>query len=370
MKITIKCFFLPLIIAYVAIFLTSCSKNEELAAGQIEVILNGTPFLSETYLRIPYTLKFWEFEKDGLKLKKITLIDDETKAQLLVINEPEFAFMIKNNSSLTLFLVPENLSDYYLSVQLPIVLGNALPKKVTHHFEFTDTISNKTIYVDGASFTPQYNETPMVISSPVKGNRNVFLSHSTMGYHFYLLFFEGDKIGTCPRFAFDQVEVNDSMTSRYNGDPALNKSYFNYGDTIFSVADGKVYELRDGVIENNGNRMDHLPVSMAGVPGNYVIQDLGNGKFAFYAHCVLGSIAVKVGDNLKTGDPIALLGNSGYSGMPHLHFNIADGSDSFMSTGLPFVFRSCTRVGILGQGPVSPMSVNNIMPEQMSVIAF
>jgi murein DD-endopeptidase MepM/ murein hydrolase activator NlpD len=164
--------------------------------------------------------------------------------------------------------------------------------------------------------------------------------------------------------------VNDAMTSSYEGDPCVNESYFNYGDTIYAAADGKVFEVRDGMIENNGNQMDQLPVSMAGVPGNYMIQDIGNGNYAFYAHLIPGSLKVSVGDIIKSGEAIGLIGNSGYSGMPHLHFNISEGSDSFWSKGLPFVFRNCTWVGIMDQGSVTPVNLKNTMPEQMSVIAF
>jgi hypothetical protein len=346
------------------------SETQKTALEAIEVILNDTPFPSETYLRIPYTLRFGEFEKEGLKLKQITVMDSQTRSELLKIGEDELEFMISDNTSLTLFLVPENLKHYYLSVQLPLPIDGARPRKVMHRLEFSDTVNNKTIYQEGAVFTPRYGETPMVITSPVKGNRNVFLSHSTMNYHFYLIFFNGDSMGTGPRFAFDQVEVNDAMTSSYEGDPGVNESYFNYGDTIYAAADGRVFEVRDGIIENNGNQMDQLPFSMAGVPGNYMIQDIGDGKYAFYAHLIPGSLRVDAGDIIKTGDPIGRLGNSGYSGMPHLHFNLAIGSDSFWSTGIPFVFGNCIRVGIVNQGMLTPLSLNNVMPEQLSVIAF
>ena len=364
--------FITMILMVGLLLSPGCRKSDdpETTKGKIEVILNGIPFPSETCIRIPYTLKFWEYEKEGMKLKQITIMDYQTRAELLKIGEAEFGFMIRNNTKLTLFLVPTHLTNYYLSVQLPILTGGSRPEKVLHRFEFADTVNNKTVYLEGADITPRYNEAPMVISSPVKGDRNVFLCHSTMNYHFYLVFFDGERIGTGPRFAFDQTEVNDAMTSTFQGDPGENKSYFNYGDTIYAAADGKVFEVRDGILENNGNRMDHLPVSMEGVPGNYMIQDIGGGKYAFYAHMIPGTIAVKTGDNIKTGDLVGLLGNSGYSGMPHLHFNIAEGSNSFWSVGLPFVFRSCTKVGVLDQGPITPMILNNVMPEQMSVIAF
>ena len=38
-----------------------------------------------------------------------------------------------------------------------------------------------------------------------------------------------------------------------------------------------------------------------------------------------GSLKVKVGDTVKTGQVLGLLGNSGNTDSPHLHFHVMDG---------------------------------------------
>lgn len=47
-----------------------------------------------------------------------------------------------------------------------------------------------------------------------------------------------------------------------------------------------------------------------------------------------------MGDQLKTGQVIAALGNSGNSDAPHLHFHVMDGPDPLASNGLPFVLKT------------------------------
>jgi len=70
------------------------------------------------------------------------------------------------------------------------------------------------------------------------------------------------------------------------------------------------------------------------------VQDLGDGNYALYAHLRTGSIKVKAGDRLSSGQVIALLGNSGNTDGPHLHFHVMSTPDPLRSNGLPFVLSS------------------------------
>ncbi len=54
--------------------------------------------------------------------------------------------------------------------------------------------------------------------------------------------------------------------------------------------------------------------------GNAIVIKHGNKTYSQYAH--LSSVHVKVGQVVKTGQKIALSGNTGNSSGPHLHFEI------------------------------------------------
>ncbi|MER6769968.1 MULTISPECIES: M23 family metallopeptidase [Streptomyces] len=54
--------------------------------------------------------------------------------------------------------------------------------------------------------------------------------------------------------------------------------------------------------------------------GNAVVIKHSNGKYSQYAH--LSKVNVKIGQKVKTGQKIALSGNTGNSSGPHLHFEI------------------------------------------------
>ena len=80
------------------------------------------------------------------------------------------------------------------------------------------------------------------------------------------------------------------------------------------------------------------PVTIRQADGNYVILALGRGRYAFYAHLKPGSLRVERGDRVRAGDVLGLLGNSGSSTGPHLHFHVMNRPSALAADGLPYVF--------------------------------
>lgn len=138
------------------------------------------------------------------------------------------------------------------------------------------------------------------------------------------------------RYAIDWVKVDD-QARRAIGPLDRNASYLAWGEEIIAVADGVIAGIRDGMPESTPPRNPPNPtVEMAG--GNYIMQDIGGGHFAFYAHLQPGSLRVRVGQPVQRGQLIARLGNSGNTSEPHLHFHVSSNPDPLYSEGLPYVF--------------------------------
>ena len=117
--------------------------------------------------------------------------------------------------------------------------------------------------------------------------------------------------------------------------------------------------------------------------GNYVVIDIGEGRFAFYAHMQPRSVRVKPGDKVTTGQVLGLLGNSGNTDAPHLHFHVMDGASPLLSDGLPYAFTSFTGEGRVtdeqplfsgGAAPIDPNALSgphkNQLPLNLEVIGF
>jgi murein DD-endopeptidase MepM/ murein hydrolase activator NlpD len=123
----------------------------------------------------------------------------------------------------------------------------------------------------------------------------------------------------------------------YRGDPADNKNYRAYGAEIHAVADGVVTSMRNDIPQNiPGAKELAVPITLETIGGNHVIMEIGDGLYAFYAHMQPGSVRVKVGDHVRRGQVLGLLGNSGNSSEPHLHFHICDQNSELGCEGLPY----------------------------------
>jgi murein DD-endopeptidase MepM/ murein hydrolase activator NlpD len=78
--------------------------------------------------------------------------------------------------------------------------------------------------------------------------------------------------------------------------------------------------------------------------GNYVLIDHGDGELSLVAHLHQGSVRVKPGDHVRTGDVVAEAGNSGSSLGPHVHYELRTGWGVRGIHSLPPYFHDLTLV--------------------------
>jgi murein DD-endopeptidase MepM/ murein hydrolase activator NlpD len=153
----------------------------------------------------------------------------------------------------------------------------------------------------------------------------------------------GGNAWLAQRFAIDFM-LFDPQGRAKTGDGTRNQDYPGYGQEVVSVADARVLSVIDGIAENVPGKGRAVPITLATAAGNQVSLDIGGGFTAFYAHLQPGSVRVKVGDRVKRGQVLGLVGNSGNSTGPHLHFHISRGATILGSEGVPFVYREYRKV--------------------------
>ena len=217
---------------------------------------------------------------------------------------------------------------------------------------------------------------PVLISPPLRGAEWLAANGpSNTSGHRRAMIPTGGGAHIAQRFAIDFVQLREDGRT-FTGDQKDNKNYRCYGADALAVADGKVVATKDGIPENvPGPSSRAVPITLETVGGNYVILDLGQGRFAFYAHLQPGSLRVKTGDKVRPGQVLGLVGNSGNSTEPHLHFHIANANSPLASEGIPFAF---TAFEVQGKGwgwkataanPIAEKRQNEL-PLELEVVRF
>jgi murein DD-endopeptidase MepM/ murein hydrolase activator NlpD len=178
---------------------------------------------------------------------------------------------------------------------------------------------------------------PVVISPPLRGGEWLAGNGpSNISGHRRALITVDGQAHIAQRFAIDWVQLREDGRT-FTGDRKDNKNYRCYGAEALAVSDAVVVAVKDGIPENiPGPTSRAVPITLETVGGNHVILDLGQAGYAFYAHLQPGSIRVKVGDKVRRGQPLGLVGNSGNSTEPHLHFHISNANSPLGSDGLPY----------------------------------
>ena len=176
---------------------------------------------------------------------------------------------------------------------------------------------------------------PVVLGPPLAGPRWVAVGSCCDGPHRRSIQPIDGGLHLAQRFAidFNQMDEQDRLSA---GDPSLNASYPSYGQPVLAVADATVVKAVDVYADQVPGQT--VGITLENADGNHIVLDLGDGRYAFYAHLLPGSVSVRDGDRVTKGQQIAELGNSGSSDGPHLHFHVMDGLSVLSSDGMPYVF--------------------------------
>jgi hypothetical protein len=228
--------------------------------------------------------------------------------------------------------------------------------------------------------------TPVVVGRPLAGDRYVAAdSCCDATRHSRAALPIDGRVRIAQRYAVDWEQL-DGAGRVYAGPREVPGSYAIYGKDALAVADATVASVVDGLPEQTpGKFPENIPIEQA--DGNSVILDLGAGRFALYAHLQPGSLRVRKGDRVRRGQVLGLVGNSGNSVAPHLHFHVMDGSSPLASNGLPYEIDAFEVVGHspgteafdvaeeqgtpLVVAPVTPAArVTRALPLDQSIIRF
>lgn len=227
-----------------------------------------------------------------------------------------------------------------LNLQLIFPQEKSIPKKIYHKLYFEAENKKGEIVVLPIEVAvlkiPEVTKISLELPFNKKGK---WLYEAAEGHQGSRFLTEG-KANYPQRFAIDWTYVGKRGYFT-ESDIKQNEDWNSYGIEIISVADGTVVGTKDGIIENEPLAEDMaVKITRETIGGNYVVIDIGNNLYAVYAHLIPNSLNVKIGDQVKKGQVIGLLGNSGNSDGPHLHFHVETKSNAFFGgEGMPYLLK-------------------------------
>ncbi len=121
-------------------------------------------------------------------------------------------------------------------------------------------------------------------------------------------YYKGGKLGLPLDVSY---RLNSEFGTRIH--PITNKKHTHSGIDMGVPQGTPIYAAESGVV---------IIAQWWSSYGNCVIIDHGGGLWTVYGHIKNGGILVKKGQEVKRGDKIALVGSTGQSTGPHLHFEV------------------------------------------------
>ncbi len=330
--------------------LTMCSglaSAQTLSAGiplELQIPVAPTPVWADGKIHLFYELHITNLRSRNLELTRIIVAKGGTERSFLASYEASGLIERLGRPG-----APADLADRRIIgggmravAFLEIVADRPtdVPRVLMHRLFFKGDEKGEDVYVDGAEVSVR-QAAPVAISAPLRGQGWVALSGlSNTSVHRRTIVAVDGKARIAQRFAADWTRIGKEGLA-FSGDPAKNANWAAYGAEVLAVANATVVDVKDGIPDNDPTAdKKAVPINLDTVGGNYVILDLGGANYAFYAHLQPNSIRVKAGDRVHRGQILALLGNSGNSDAPHLHFHVSDSNSPLGAEGLPYVLDS------------------------------
>jgi hypothetical protein len=218
-------------------------------------------------------------------------------------------------------LQPNAVGVVYVFLDFPNHVPNQLHHQIIVQVE-NDPDSLQSIILDPV---PINKCAPIVIGPPLRGDKWIVgTGLSDFSSHRRSTFILNGEYKLPEKTAVDFLKYGPK--GLYDGDPLKNENWYAYGSKIYAPADGEVIGTMDGIPQNIPTNGPNYTVTSKNIGGNYVLIKFlcQEAKYAFFAHMIPGSLKVKIGDKVRKGQVLGLLGNSGNSGAPHLHFQISN----------------------------------------------
>jgi hypothetical protein len=318
-----------------------------------------------------YGVETQNFEKEGYALKDFQVLNAANETMLCSRSDTGKFMLIHKPASEGIppeaYYYPFNGHlTYRFSIGL-VLDPSQVPQKLKHRLVLSKDGKEKII--EGTETAVSKQAIP-VISAPFKGEGFYAANTTTLANNQHPSYQMTYMCNTTvpERFCIDWNKFDDKG-SPYHDDINNYENWYVYGQDVFAVSSGQVVYVNDGMPDQFPVGTITGDINQYNSGGNSVIISTAVG-FTIYSHFKLNSVLVKMGQNVKKGELIGKVGNSGNSGAPHLHFGLNANFPWYISEGLPYYIDSLEKVGTLAGPLPSPEIHTNELVENGGVYNF
>jgi hypothetical protein len=310
--------------------------SERITPVMLAVRDTPVPFAgSDGRTHLVYELWLKNFSSGKVVVEKVEILSDGKLLQTLDASEIATRLQPAGLREPTGTMAPSTAALLFIHVIMPA--GQIAPQKLTHRLQLRAEAAPpgmQEITETGGEISLSVAPV-VVIAPPLRGERYVSAdSCCDATRHTRAALPVNGRVWLAQRYAVDWEQLDDQARI-YHGPQADVNSYTIYGREAVAVADAKVISVTDGLPNQTpGQYPTNILIEQA--DGNSVVLDLGAERYALYAHLQPGSIRVHAGDAVKRGQTIGLVGNSGNSVAPHLHFHVMSTPSPLAANGLPY----------------------------------
>jgi hypothetical protein len=360
-------------------------NSDEVSAVALQPSFGPVPYLaSDGNHHLTYEIGIANISPAKIRIDKIEVLDDADRQRALRTIEGEGVLRL-----MTLLagggdineLESSQAGTLYLDAWIPT--SEAVPGVLVHRISGTNLVTNEPLAkVLGARMRVRSDIAIPVLAPPARGTGWV-CAEACCGrsHHRRTPISINGEIYLSQRYAIDFVRLVDGEL--FSGDPFQLENWHVYGVELLAVAEGVVTSVMNDQREWPLGHSEITAKKYAA--GNHVVVTMANGMSYVFAHMQPGSVRVRLGDTVTTGQVLGLAGNSGITGGPHLHMHVVTGSDIFQGQGIPWGFDRYTVTGYfptvadltpdepsnpINRVDVPPFEVRGGYPQELRIIDF
>lgn len=229
---------------------------------------------------------------------------------------------------------------------VPISLGRYYKKPELYFKPEFELLSKRTVKTKIRSIPVSFTKAPVEVKAPLRGKDLVVVdgiaNHKVLSEQLRAFTRTSDMPINSQSYATSWLRLTKSG-HWFTGSADKLTNWPLYASKVRAVGSGPIVKIENSFTDNPINSaINPDTVNTEKRLGNFIVQKLTRypNIYAVYGNLKREGIHQrKIGQELKTGQVVALVGNSGTSQVPHLQFYLTAGPEPLTSPPIPFHLR-------------------------------